>query len=265
MVSDLGRYVEVAGHPTWVMEAGQPAGSETVLLLHGGLSNSEFLLEPLQPGLEGAFRLVAFDRRGHGRTADTPEPFHYEDMATETIAVLEDTVGGRAHLVGWSDGGIIALLVALRRPELVDRLVLIGANFHHDGLRPLNPSPEVTALLHSVYVELSPDGADHFQAIIEKSVVMFESEPELTTEQLATIQAPTLVMVGDDDLIELAHTCALYEALPAGQLSVIPATSHALPVEKPTEVSRVILQFLSAPLSVETLIPSRRASVAAAG
>ncbi|MCU1390500.1 MAG: hypothetical protein JWL72_3838, partial [Ilumatobacteraceae bacterium] len=120
-------YIDVSGHPTW-FEPGSGEGP-TVLLLHGGLSNSDALLESIGVPLATRHRVAAFDRRGHGRTADTPEPFHYEAMADETIAVLAH-LDTPAHLVGWSDGGITALLVALRRPNLVDRLVLIGVNFH---------------------------------------------------------------------------------------------------------------------------------------
>jgi pimeloyl-ACP methyl ester carboxylesterase len=86
---------------------------ETVLLLHGGLSNSDAMLDPLGQALGETYRVAAFDRRGHGRTADTSEPFHYDTMADETLAFVED-LGGPVHLVGWSDGGNVGLLVALR-------------------------------------------------------------------------------------------------------------------------------------------------------
>ena len=167
----MGDYVDIDGHPTWVEASGrQSDNAETVLLLHGGLSNSDELLGPLGNALGERWRLVAFDRRGHGRTKDTDRPFHYDDMATETIGVLETVVGGPAHLVGWSDGGIVALLVALRRPELVRRMVLIGANFHFDGLRPLDVGPDspVFALIRDAYVERSPDGAEHFETVAEQ-------------------------------------------------------------------------------------------------
>ena len=99
-----------------------------------------------------AYRVVAFDRRGHGRTGDTEAPFHYDDMATETVSVLEQVVGGPAHLVGWSDGGIIAMLVALRHPDLVRRLVLIGANFHFNGTLPMDIPPDspIIGMMHVV-------------------------------------------------------------------------------------------------------------------
>ncbi len=107
----MGAYVDIGGHPMWVEERG--AGLETVVFLHGGLSNSDVLLNAIGPAVVRRYRVVAFDRRGHGRTADTPDPFHYDDMVTETIGVLERVVGDRAHLVGWGDGAVIALLVGL--------------------------------------------------------------------------------------------------------------------------------------------------------
>lgn len=254
----MGDYVDIGGHRTWVDERG--AGAETVLVLHGGLSNSDLLLDAIGPALTERFRVVAFDRRGHGRTADTPAPFHYDDMATEAIRVLEQVVGGPAHLVGWSDGGIIALLVALRRPDLVSKLVPIGANYHHDGLNPapIDPESPVIAMIAESYGERSPDGADHFPEVLAKSMAMFESEPTLTIEDVKRIAAPTLVISADDELIRLDHTCSMYEALPAGQLAVVPGSSHALPIEQPAETGRLIGQFLTADGPPQTLMPIRR-------
>jgi len=259
----VGEYIEIGGHPTWVETAGQRSdSSETVLLLHGGLSNSDDLLQTIGVPLGATYRVVAFDRRGHGRTRDTEEPFHYDDMATETIRVLEQVVGVPAHLVGWSDGGIIAMLVALSRPDLVRRLVLIGANFHFDGMHPIEMESDspVLATMLSDYTERSPDGAEHFGEVAQKSFVMFATEPTMTTDEVARITAPTLVLVGDDDMIELSHTSALYGSLPAGQLAVIPGASHALPVEKPAEAGRVIGDFLAGDAVPQTMIPIRRSA-----
>src|SRR3954453_4012043 len=193
----MSDYVDINGHPTWVHTSGQQGdNAETVLVLHGGLSNSDELLGSLGATIGERWRVVAFDRRGHGRTSDTERPFHYDDMATETIGVLETVVRGPAHLVGWSDGGIVALLVALRRPELVRRLVLIGANFHFNGLRPLDIGPDsaVFAMIKAAYAERSPDGAEHFDTVAEKSIDMFANEPTLAVADLAHIAAPALVL-----------------------------------------------------------------------
>lgn len=257
----MGSYVDIAGHATWVEERG--SGAETVLLLHGGLSDSSLLLDTLGDVLAASWRVVAFDRRGHGRTADTADPFHYDDMATETIGVLETVVGGPAHLVGWSDGGIIALLVALRRPDLVGKLVAIGANFHFDGLAPISLDPEspIAAMIGQAYGERSPDGPDHFPVVLGKAMTMFTSEPTLTTDDVARIAAPTLVLTGDDDGVRLDHTCAMFLALPAGQLAVVPGSSHAVPIERPADVARLVVDFLSSG-PPETFMPILRAAPA---
>lgn len=255
----MGNQIEINGHPTWVESRG--SGTATVLLLHGGLSNSDLLLDAMSTPLESVYRVAAFDRRGHGFTADTSEPFHYDDMATETIGVLEKVVGGPAHLVGWSDGGIVALVVALRRPDLVDRLVLIGTNYHFDGALPMNfdPNSEFATMIRQSYAERSPDGADHFNEIAGKFMTLATTEPTLTVDDLKKIAAPALVMVGDDDIIRLGHTAELYEALPNGQLAIVPGTSHALPIERPAETAQIILGFLQAEAKPATFMPIRRA------
>ena len=252
----MGERVEINGHPTWVDEHG--SGDKTILMMHGGMSNSD-TLEALTQALAEHYRVVAFDRRGHGRTADTDAPFHYDDMATEAIGVLEQVVGGPAHIVGWSDGGNVGLLTAMRRPDLVDRMVVIGANFHFEGAMPVDVDPGFTDMIRAGYVERSPDGEEHFEAHIGKAMTMIETEPTLTTDDLCKIDTPTLVLVGDDDLLTLAHTAELYESLPAGQLAVVPGTSHILPIERPDETARIILHFLEADVPPTTFMPIRRA------
>ena len=253
--------VDIGGHPTWLSVDGDH--DETVLLMHGGLSGSEALLGSIGPALRSRFQVAAFDRRGHGRTPDTEAPFHYATMADEAVAVLEH-LGRPGHLVGWSDGGNVGLLVALRRPDLVRRLVVIGSNYHHSGLRPLAGLDAVMPAVRAAYGDVSPDGIDHFAAIVAKTTEMFLSEPTLTTADLGGIACPVLVLVGDDDMIDLGHTCTMYESIPNAQLAVVPGTSHALPLERPAECGAIITRFLTVELPVETYMPSRRSDVARA-
>ncbi|RAX44747.1 alpha/beta hydrolase [Arthrobacter sp. AQ5-06] len=255
----MASHVDIDGHPTWVDDRGGPG--VPLLLLHGGLSSSDELLNSIGPGLAERFRVVAFDRRGHGYTADTDAGFHYADMATETIRVLEEVVGGPAHLVGWSDGGIVALLVALKRPDLVHKLVVIGTNYHYDGVVPfeMDPQSPLVQELSNAYIERSPDGAEHLEVAFSKTFAMFGSEPTLTTADIAQFTRPVLVVVGDDDVVTFPHTVSLYEALPEGQLAVVPGTSHALPLEQPDVLAGLILNFLAAAEPPHTLIPIHRA------
>jgi pimeloyl-ACP methyl ester carboxylesterase len=257
-------YLEIGGHRTWFADSG--GASEPVLLLHGGLSDSELMLDSLEPAIADRYRVISFDRRGHGRTGDTDAAFHYEEMASEAIEVVEKVAGGPAHLVGWSDGGIISLVVALRRPELVRSLVLIGTNYHFDGmLPPPEGGGSMPGLIRSRYAERSPDGAEHFSVVVKKSFAMFATEPALTVEDLRKITARALVIVGDDDIMTLGHTVSLYEALSDAQLAVIPGTSHGVLLEKPELVRTLVREFLSSSVEPAEVFPVRRRIRRAAG
>jgi pimeloyl-ACP methyl ester carboxylesterase len=140
-------------------------------------------------------------------------------------------------------------------------MVLIGANFHFNGFAGLDlpeDSPFAKAIFEA-YAERSPDGGEHFGEMFKKFMAMATTEPTLTTDDLGGITAPTLVMAGDDDAVLLSHTCEMYEALPAGQLSIVPGTSHALPLERPDVTARTVLDFLEAEVPPATLMPVRRA------
>ena len=128
----MGEYVDIGGVNTWYDEEGT---GEPLVLLHGGLCTNETWAAQM-PVFAERFHVVAPERRGHGHTADVPGPLTFADMATDTIGFLDRIVGGPAHLVGWSDGGIVGLLVAIERPDLVRKLVVIGANYDTAGIAP---------------------------------------------------------------------------------------------------------------------------------
>lgn len=250
-------YVEVGETRTWYAEHGS---GEPLVYLHGGWSDARELDETL-PEYSERFRVFTPERRGHGRTPDVPGPFSFAGFADDVVAFLESVVGGPAHVVGHSDGATVALQVALRRPDLVRRLVCISGLFHHDGLPPgslddvsgLADSPLATA-----YGELSPDGIGHFPVVLEKLAATCRADPTLTVADLAGVRARTLVMSGDDDIVSLEHTVALYRALPDAELAVVPGTSHVLYAEKPRAVTAAVLEFLTTD-PVPTLVPIRRA------
>jgi len=247
------------GHLTWA-HLPQKKG-RVVVLLHGGLSSSESLLRTLASTLGKSFALAAFDRRGHGRTADTDEAFSYDSMADETIAFLT-RLDRRVYLLGHSDGANVALLVALRRPDLLRRVVLVGANYHYDGLVPMpdfTPSSQGFDDFALDYATRSPDGLDHAAIVVEKSLHLVKTEPTLSVEELRTIATPVLVMSGDDDVARLDHTISLYEAMPVAQLAILPGASHGVLKEQTKECARMITRFFLGPVPPTTKYPLRRA------
>ena len=245
-------------HPTWARLP--KAKGKTILLLHGGLSSSASLLKILGPGLSKRFQVAAFDRRGHGRTTDNDQPFSYEAMADEVVAFLA-LLDRPVSLVGHSDGANVALAVAMRHVESLRRVVLIGGNFHHDGLHEMTSfTPESPDFLDFAvqYAERSPDGIEHAADVVRKSNELVRTQPTWTIDDVASVTAPTLVMCGDDDVARLTHTVALYEALTNGQLAVLPGTSHAILKERTKESIRLITHFLLGPSTPVTKYPLRR-------
>lgn len=254
--------VQLNGHPTWVVLPKKKG--RTVVFLHGGLSSSASLLRVLGPRLSKRFAVAAFDRRGHGRTADTTAPFSYDDMALETMAFLT-YLGRRVHLVGHSDGANVALLVALARPDLLHRVVLVGANYHFEGLMPMeNFTPQSPDFVQFAldFAARSPDGIDHAAEVVEKSLRLIKTQPTLTVEDLGAMSVPALVMAGDDDVARLSHTISLYESMPGAQLAILPGTSHAVLKERSKESARLIEEFLVGPAEPVTQFPIRRAKTA---
>jgi pimeloyl-ACP methyl ester carboxylesterase len=259
--SRMGELIDVRGISTWHEVSGT---GEPVVLLHGGLTNGDSWELQVPAVVDAGFRAHVPDRRGHGRSPDTDAPFHYQTMADETIAYLEDVVGGPAHLVGHSDGANVAMLVAIARPDLVCRLVLVSGNFNYAGLVPEGAEfaaddPGV-AYLGALYAEMSPDGAEHWPVVHKKSVEMFHNEPTLSTEDLAQITTPTLVLAADDDMTYLSHTVEMFEALPEAQLGIVPGSSHILTMEQPELVNRLIISFLTDTTPAQ-LIPRRHGQV----
>ncbi len=246
-----GEYVDAGGVRTYYELAGD---GDPLILLHGGMCTVE-TLDAQTPALARRYRVYVPERRGHGRTADLDGPITYEVMAADTIAFMEAVGSGRAHLVGYSDGALVALLVALQRPELVDRLVLIGQYVNFEYLRPeleammgALTADVLPPMLRELYAAASPDGPEHFEVVFDKLAAVWRSDPGIAFARLADVQAPTLVLLGDRDAISLEHAAAMQRALPVAQLGVVPGATHALPMEKPELTNRLMLDFLAAEL-----------------
>ena len=246
---ELLTYYEVQG-------SGDP-----MVILHGGFATVDTFRE-FTPLLSEQHRTFSPERRGHGRMPDPAGPITYEIMADDTIAFIDAIAAGPVHLVGWSDGGNVAMIVAVRRPDLVRKLVVIGTAVNISGGTPIAQamSSQMTIehlppALVEAYGALSPDGADHFPIVFAKlRRAVFDTTVQL--DDLAQIPAPALVMAADDDLVSLAHLQAMRDAFPRAQLAVVPGTSHGLPLEKPALVAELILAFL-ADEQVTQLMPTR--------
>ncbi len=254
----MARYALLHGVRTWYDEHGQ--GDPLVLLHPGGAGVDARAFGPNLGPLATRFHVYTPERRAHGHTPDVEGPITFDAMAQDTIAFIEQVVGRPVRLLGSSDGATVALLAALRRPELVERLVLVAGVFHFGGWLPqaIDPGNEPPAFFSKLYAEVSPDGPDHYPVVVAKLARMHVQEPSLSSEDLAGIKCRTLVMLGDDDEVTLEHAIALFHGLADAELMVVPGTSHGLLVEKPELCNRVIIDFLTRD-PVPTVAPIRRA------
>jgi pimeloyl-ACP methyl ester carboxylesterase len=254
----MAHYINLRGHNVYSYEWAN--NGEALVLLHGGLSQTSHFDSTVLPAVEDTHHVFGYDRTGHGYTGDREGSMHFEFQFEEAVAYLEDVVKEPAHLIGHSDGAIIALMVAMRRPDLVHSVVAFGGNFHHNGTLPLPEwdgfvSPEDRA----EYAITSPDAPETLDGKIAKMFKIWKSEPTFTVADIAQIKCPVLVLVGDDDVIDHKHSVLMFESIPQGRLAVMPGTSHQANKEKPEMFQMFIREFLSDLSFPETKMPMRRA------
>jgi pimeloyl-ACP methyl ester carboxylesterase len=209
-------------------------------------------------GLARVFRVYTPEQRAHGRTPDADGPLSYDLMAADTIAFIEHVIGQPVYLMGCSDGAVVALAVARRRPDLVRRLAFATGVFHHDGWEKGVLDGEPPEWLRQSYGELSPDGIGHYGVVVAKLAAMHASEPVLTEADLRQVTVRTLIMVADDDEVRFEHAVAMYRSMPDAELTVVPGTSHGLLVEKADLCNYLMTEFLTKD-PVQTFAPIRRA------
>jgi pimeloyl-ACP methyl ester carboxylesterase len=259
----MGTYVQLGAVKTWYDERGT---GDPLVLTHGGMVDSRWFAPNLDP-LAGRFHVYLPELRGHGHTPDVEGPMSYQLMADDLVAFLETVVREPADLVGHSTGAFVSMLVAMQRPELVKRLVLVSCGFSKAGEAVPDAEWDVDQIfefLGASYGEVSPDGIDHFKVVATKVGEMAAAEPHLQPSELAAVTQRTLLMVADDDIITLPHEVEMYDALPNAEFAVVPGTSHFLTQEKPALVNAILLDFLTND-PVSTVAPIRRAPAGQGG
>jgi pimeloyl-ACP methyl ester carboxylesterase len=245
-------YVDAGGVHTYYETHGS---GPPLVLLHGAAMVAE-AWRPQIDSFSRHFTVYVPERRGVGRTADIDGEWSYSGMASDTAAFMDALEIRSASVVGLSDGGIIALILASSRPDLVDRLVVSGANINPDGLGAfkddfarltpeeiLASAPPQVAPWLEVQRQVSPDRGQNLLRSFAKMQRMWLNF-EIPPSQLARISAPTLVMAGDHDMIPVSHTVQIREAIPGAKLCIAPDATHFWLEEKPELANRIILDFL---------------------
>ena len=219
-------YYEVHGH-------GRP-----LLLLHGGDSGGHSFARQMA-SFARHHEIIVPDQVGQGRTPDVPGPLTYTGMMQDTVELLHKLNIQEADVVGFSDGGILALMLAVHHPELTRRLAISGVNFAPDGL-----TSDTLDELRAAMPEGKPKTIDEK---LEQLWLNSPTEKELNLKLLASIEDPVLVMSGDRDVITLEHTITIYRTIPNAELFVLPGTDHGTFDTRPGLVNPVVLNFLDGP------------------
>jgi len=244
--SVTGQYANIDGIRLYYEIHGK---GEPLLLLHGGLGFSDSLYG-LIPPLSKRYMVIAPDSRGQGRSEDGPGPLTYGAMIDDMAALLKKLGIEKAYVAGWSDGGIIAIGLAVKYPGLVRAIVPIGANIRPDGLqsasleemRHASPDSADQMAVRLAYKLIAPEPA-HWPETFRKVNEMWLTQPNFSDDDLRRITCPALIMAGEKDEILDSHTRLIASLIPGSRLVIVPGASHELPMEKPGVVVDAIVDF----------------------
>jgi pimeloyl-ACP methyl ester carboxylesterase len=219
-----------------------------VFLLHGGFANTEVWGNQVPALMRAGYQVVAIDSRGHGRSGRDDRPLTYELMASDVVAVMDHLILSRAAVVGWSDGAIVGLVLAIHNPDRVTRVFAFAANMDPSGVIPgFDHNPMAVRFLAKAerdYRRLSPTPDDFagFAAAVEH---MWDTEPNYTAADLGRIATPGAIVDGDhDEAIKREHTEYLARSIPGAQLIILPAASHFAMFQQPREFNDAMIGFL---------------------
>jgi pimeloyl-ACP methyl ester carboxylesterase len=235
----------VNGIKVWYATFGH---GEPVVFLHGGLANANYWSLQV-PEVARHHQVIVMDSRGHGRSTRDDRPYGYDLMADDVVGLLDYLKISRAAIVGWSDGGILGLDLALRHPDRVTRVFAFAANTDPSGVvEGVEKDPTFAAYIERAgheYEKLSatPKGYDGFVEAIGK---MWATQPNWTAEQLKTIKTPITVVDGDhDEAIKRPHTEQIAATIPGAGLLILPNTSHFSFLQDPQQFTGSVLHFLA--------------------
>ena len=242
-VDGLRLYYEIHGSPA---RDGVP-----LLLLHGGGSTIDTSFAKLIPLISRTRQVIAFEQQGHGHTADVDRPFSFEQSAEDAVALLRYLHVAKADLLGFSNGGHIALQIALGHPEVVRSLVLESMFFSRDGTDPRfwqgfehAKLEEMPLELRQAYLATAPH-PEQLPSFFAKSVQRMREFKGWTPRQIRTIRARTLLLLGDRDVVTLEHAARMQRLIRDAQVAVLPATDHAGMAKRAPLVAEILDGFLA--------------------
>lgn len=211
---------------------------EPIILLHGNGESCDYFRGQMEAFAQ-RFHVYAIDTRGHGKTPRGDSPFTIRQFADDLLGFMDDHHIEKTHLLGFSDGGNIAMIFAMQHPDRVDRLILNGANLNSEGVKRSTQIPiEIGYRIASRF-----SGKNESAKLNAEMLGLMVNDPNVKPEELKTIRAKTLVIAGTNDMIRESHTRLISESIPNSQLVFING-NHFIANKKPKEFNRAVLDFL---------------------
>ena len=209
-----------------------------LILLHGNGEDVSYFEHQMEP-FSRHFRVIAIDTRGHGRTPRGEAPFTIRQFGEDLLGFMDAHGIGKAHILGFSDGGNIAMVFAMAHPQRVDRLILDGANLDASGVRRSIQIPiEIGFRIASLFAKKRPGARKKAEML-----GLMVNDPDVKPEQLSRIQSPTLVLAGSKDMIKESHTRLIAAHIPGATLKIIPG-DHFIANRQPEAFNEAVLSFL---------------------
>jgi pimeloyl-ACP methyl ester carboxylesterase len=237
-------YAPVNGVKIWYATFGH---GKPVILLHGGLANSNYWGQ-LVPALAEHYQVVVMDSRGHGRSTRNSEPIGYDLMASDVLAVMDFLKLEKAAIVGWSDGAIIGLDIAINHPARLTGLFAFAANSDPSGVADISQSPvfdKYLARAKTEYESLSATPKE-YDAFLAQVMKMWGTQPHFTADLLHRITTPTWIVDADhDEAIKRSDTLFMADQIPGSALLILPAVSHFAFLQDAPQFNADVLHFLA--------------------
>ncbi|RQT69390.1 alpha/beta hydrolase [Burkholderia cepacia] len=242
--ADAQGWLEHDGARIWHASFGH---GPPVVLLHGGLGHGRNWGNQVPALLAAGYRAIVIDSRGHGRSTRDAQPYSYERMASDVLAVLDTLHVDRARFVGWSDGACTALVLADRAPERAAGVFFFACNMDPGGTKEIVPGPLLDrcfARHRKDYAALSATPGD-FDAFVAAVSEMMRTQPDYSAEDLAAIAVPVTIVLGEhDEFIRPEHAAYLARTIPGATLTILPGVSHFAPLQRPARFNAAMLGFL---------------------
>ena len=240
-------YAPVNGIKIWYASFGtKEARGEPVILLHGGLANANYWGNQVK-ALQSRYRVIVMDSRGHGRSSRDDKPYGYDLMASDVLALMDFLKIPKAAIVGWSDGAIIGLDIALNHPERLTKLFAFAANSDPSGVSDITSSPVFNAFIaraEKEYETLSPTPTE-YQSFLAQVQKMWETQPNWTADDLARISVPVWIVDADhDEAIKRENIEFMAANVPNAGLLLQPEVSHFSFIQDPEQFTADVVHFL---------------------